>query len=65
MAEVDAVEMPMIFCLLDQIGETPPHDLLAVGEYKAAQREAERDKQGALSTFSVEKGKVRRKGNGD
>ena len=65
MPELDEVEMPMIFCLIDQIGETPPHDFLANAQMKAAQRKAMQDQKSALGQIGVTKGKVRRKKDGN
>lgn len=64
--EVDAVEMPMLFCLMEQIGETPPQDFLVNAQMKAAAEKVETEKKGALGQFEVTKGKVRRRtGNVD
>lgn len=57
--------MPMLFCLLGEIGEIPPADFLAAAQMKAAQRQIESEKKGALQTMTVEKGKVRRRKDGD
>lgn len=63
--EVDKLEMPMIVCLLEQIGETPPSDLLDNAEVKAAQLKAERDKLSAIQSLGTVKGKVRRRNDVD
>jgi len=65
MDEVDAVKLPMLFCLMDEICETPPQDFLANAQLKAQMRRAEIEKKGALDTFKREKGKVRRPKDGD
>lgn len=51
----------MLFCLMQEIGETPPADFLENAKIKAEQLKIEREKQSALQTFKTEKGKVRRR----
>lgn len=57
--------MPMLFCLLDEIGEQPPYDLMANAQAKAMERKEETDAKGSLQSFGAVKGKVRRRPNGD
>ncbi len=57
--------MPMIVCLLEQIGETPPSDLLDNAQVNAARLNAEREKIGAMQAIGTVKGTVRRRKNGD
>ena len=65
MPEVDEVDLPMIHVLLEQIGETPPHDFLANAQIKAQIESAKREQQSAFATLPVVKGKVRRRSHGD
>lgn len=62
---MDAVEIPMLFCLLEEIGETPPQDFLVNAQIKAQMEQARREKLGAVSQFEVSKGKVKRRPDGD
>lgn len=55
----------MIICLLEQIGDTPPSDLLDNAQIKAAQLSAEREKLAAIKAIGAVKGTVRRRKNGD
>lgn len=55
------MELPTIFCLLEQIAESPPYDFMASAQAKLAKREAEREKMGALGRFKTSKGKVKRR----
>lgn len=57
--------MPTLMCLLDQIGEIPPHDFLAIAQLRAGQEAAEREQRNALGGLGVVKGKVRRRTDGD
>lgn len=63
--EVDAVEMPMIHVLLEQIGQTPPQDLLANAQLKAQIETAKREQQASIGSMPIVKGKVRRRSDGD
>jgi hypothetical protein len=65
MPEVDDVDLPMLFCLMDEIGETPPQDFLANAEIKARIRKSEQEKKSSLQSFEMERGKVRRRNHGD
>lgn len=55
----------MIFCLMEEIGESPPQDFLANAQIKAAIQKQEREKMSAVSTFKSEKGKVKRRPDGN
>lgn len=55
----------MLFCLLEEIGETPPQDFLVNAQIKAQMEQARREKLGAVSQFEVSKGKVKRRPDGD
>lgn len=57
--------MPMIHCLMEEIGEMPPQDILSNAQLKAAQQRAEAEKNAALAEFPIERGTVKRRGDGD
>jgi hypothetical protein len=51
----------MIHTLLEQIGETPPQDLLANAQIKAQIEKGRREQQSTLAGLPTVKGKVRRR----
>lgn len=55
----------MLFCLLDEIVEQPPYDLIVNAQAKAAERKEATDAKGSLTALGAVKGKVRRRPNGD
>lgn len=62
---MDELSLPMVFCLLDEIGELPPSDFFDNAQAKAQREAMNREKKTALGSFSTVKGKVRRRKDGD
>jgi len=62
---VDDLELPMMFCLLEEMKEIPPADFLANAQLQAQVRKAKGEQKQTLGELGAVKGKVRRKKNGD
>lgn len=57
--------MPMIFVLLEQIGEIPPSDFLMNAQIKARAESLKREQRSAIDSFPKVQGKVRSRTDGD
>ena len=62
---MDDLELPMMFCLLEEMREIPPADFLANAQLQAQVKKAKGEQKQTLGELGAKKGKVRRKNDGD